>query len=53
MFVAGVDRTESYSGCILVAVLLHYLTLSSVSWMGVEAVNLYLLLVKVFNVDEQ
>ncbi|XP_072051658.1 uncharacterized protein [Amphiura filiformis] len=49
VFVAGIDRTDSYIGCKLVAALLHYLTLSSVSWMGVEAVNLYLLLVKVYN----
>ncbi|XP_072026108.1 adhesion G-protein coupled receptor G4-like [Amphiura filiformis] len=49
VFVAGVDRTDSDAGCKVVAVLLHYLTLSSVSWMGVEAVNLYLLIVKVFD----
>ncbi|XP_072025988.1 uncharacterized protein [Amphiura filiformis] len=51
VFLAGVDRTDSYAGCIVVAALLHYLTLSSVTWMGVEAVNLYLLVVKVFNAD--
>ncbi|XP_072016526.1 adhesion G-protein coupled receptor G6-like [Amphiura filiformis] len=51
VFVIGVKRTDSYAGCIAVAALLHYLTLSSVSWMGVEGVNLYLLIVQVFNAD--
>ena len=47
----GIDQTNSSGGCAFVAALLHYLTLSSVCWMGVEAVNLYLLIVKVFNAD--
>ena len=51
VFVVGVDQNDSSSGCMAVAVLLHYLTLSTVTWMGVEAINLYLLIIKVFNAD--
>ena len=47
----GIDQTNASTRCAFVAALLHYLTLSSVCWMGVEAVNLYLLIVKVFNAD--
>ena len=49
VFVVGVDQNDSSSGCIVVAILLHYLTLSTVTWMGVEAINLYLLIIKVYN----
>ncbi|KAG9335316.1 hypothetical protein JZ751_005365 [Albula glossodonta] len=42
---------SSYSEglCIAVAAILHYFTLASFSWMGLEAVHMYLALVKVFN----
>ena len=49
VFLAGVDATGSRVGCIIVAVLLHYFTLASLMWMAVEAVNMYLLFVKVLN----
>ncbi|XP_038077172.1 uncharacterized protein LOC119745020 [Patiria miniata] len=53
VFLAGVEKTSSSSraGCIAAAVLMHYFALTSVAWMGVEAANLYLKLVKIFNAD--
>uniref|UniRef100_A0A3B5L804 Adhesion G protein-coupled receptor G4b n=1 Tax=Xiphophorus couchianus TaxID=32473 RepID=A0A3B5L804_9TELE len=39
-----------YSVCVAAASLLHYFLLASFTWMGLEAVNMYFALVKVFNV---
>ncbi|CAL8280118.1 unnamed protein product [Arctogadus glacialis] len=39
-----------YGLCVGVASTLHYFLLASFTWMGLEAVNMYLALVKVFNV---
>ncbi|XP_054907233.1 adhesion G-protein coupled receptor G4 [Poeciliopsis prolifica] len=36
--------------CVAAAALLHYFLLASFTWMGLEAVNMYFALVKVFNV---
>ncbi len=36
--------------CVAVASMLHYFLLASYTWMGLEAVNMYFALVKVFNV---
>ncbi|CAL1531614.1 unnamed protein product, partial [Lymnaea stagnalis] len=49
VFLAGVTQTSSNSGCIAVAVLLHYLILSSFMWMLMEGILQYLLFVKVMN----
>ena len=38
-------------GCVFVAALLHYLALSSMMWMAVEARNMYVSTVKVFPED--
>ena len=35
-------------GCVTVAALIHYFTLTTMTWMGVEARNLYSKLVTVF-----
>ncbi|XP_022103274.1 uncharacterized protein LOC110986009 [Acanthaster planci] len=51
VFLAGIEQTSSRSGCIAAAVLMHYFTLTSMAWMGVEAANLYLKVVKVFGSD--
>ena len=40
--------TSSYPVCIGCAILLHYFVLTSFSWMGMEAVNMYRALVQVF-----
>ncbi|KAL6098854.1 adgrg4 [Pungitius sinensis] len=39
-----------YGLCVAVATVLHYFLLASFTWMGLEAVNMYFALVKVFNV---
>ncbi|XP_043106795.1 adhesion G-protein coupled receptor G4 isoform X2 [Puntigrus tetrazona] len=39
-----------YGLCVAVAVTLHYFLLTSFTWMGLGAVNMYFALVKVFNV---
>ncbi|XP_054482374.1 adhesion G-protein coupled receptor G2 [Anoplopoma fimbria] len=39
-----------YGLCVAVASTLHYFLLASFTWMGLEAVNMYFALVKVFNV---
>ncbi|XP_041949492.1 adhesion G-protein coupled receptor G4 [Alosa sapidissima] len=36
--------------CVAVAITMHYFLLASFTWMGLEAVNMYFALVKVFNV---
>ncbi|XP_052804584.1 adhesion G protein-coupled receptor L4-like [Mya arenaria] len=48
IFLAGIDKTGSRSGCVTVAALLHYFILASFMWMLVEAVQLYINLVLVF-----
>ncbi|XP_038052393.1 deleted in malignant brain tumors 1 protein-like [Patiria miniata] len=50
VFLAGVDNAK-VSGCAFVAALLHYLTLSTMMWMAVEARNMYVSTVKVFPED--
>ncbi|XP_054586687.2 adhesion G-protein coupled receptor G4 isoform X2 [Nothobranchius furzeri] len=39
-----------YGLCVAVASTLHYFLLASFTWMGLEAVNMYFALIKVFNV---
>ena len=39
---------NSNGGCVFVAALLHYLTLTTMMWMAVEARNMYVSTVKVF-----
>lgn len=53
MFLAGIERTSNQKVCRAVAVLLHYLILSTFIWMGVEAIHLYQMLVKVFQKGSQ
>ena len=48
VFVAGIDRTENKTGCIIVGVLLHYLILVAWMWMAAEALLLFQKLVIVF-----
>ncbi|XP_033114086.1 adhesion G-protein coupled receptor G6-like [Anneissia japonica] len=48
VFIIGIEKTASRNVCIGVAALLHYFVLASVCWMSIEAVNLYLMFVKVF-----
>ena len=48
VFVAGIDRTEVFEGCVTVSVLIHYFTLVAVMWMGAEALLMFQKLVIVF-----
>lgn len=41
---------SNYGLCISTASALHYFMLASFTWMGLEAVHMYLALVKVFNI---
>ncbi|GFS02900.1 adhesion G-protein coupled receptor G4 [Elysia marginata] len=49
VFLIGIERTSNYTGCVVVAALLHYLMLTSFMWMLMEAVVQYLLFVKIMN----
>eukprot|EP00057_Strongylocentrotus_purpuratus_P014697 XP_011669171.1 PREDICTED: G-protein coupled receptor 64-like [Strongylocentrotus purpuratus] len=49
VFVIGIDRRYPTAGCVVVGFLIHFFLLSSMSWMLVEAINMYLLFVKVLN----
>ncbi|XP_035665991.1 adhesion G protein-coupled receptor L3-like [Branchiostoma floridae] len=49
IFLAGINQTASPIGCTVVAALLHYFLLAALVWMAVEAVNIYLAVVVVFD----
>ncbi|XP_030834678.1 adhesion G-protein coupled receptor G6-like [Strongylocentrotus purpuratus] len=49
VFVVGIDRRYPTAGCVVVGFLIHFFLLSSMSWMLVEAINMYLLFVRVLN----
>ncbi|XP_035670097.1 adhesion G protein-coupled receptor L3-like [Branchiostoma floridae] len=49
VFLVAVDKTENTVVCDVIAIILHYLFLAVFTWMCVEGVELYVLLVKVFN----
>ncbi|XP_072026659.1 adhesion G-protein coupled receptor G7-like [Amphiura filiformis] len=52
VFVAGIDTAvNSKVGCVVVAALIHYFTLTTMMWMAVEARNLYSKLVTVFGAE--
>ncbi|XP_045061243.1 adhesion G protein-coupled receptor L2 isoform X13 [Coregonus clupeaformis] len=48
IFLIGIDMTEPKIGCSIVAGILHFFFLASFSWMCLEGVQLYLMLVEVF-----
>lgn len=43
----------TYLTCVSLGVLLHYSTLAALLWMGVEAANMYQMLVQVFTSSER
>ncbi|XP_071854192.1 uncharacterized protein [Apostichopus japonicus] len=50
VFLAGIDSNISFV-CMASAILLHYFMLTTMFWMAVEAHNMYMYLVKVFQRD--
>ncbi|KAG7282886.1 hypothetical protein CRUP_020724 [Coryphaenoides rupestris] len=48
IFLIGIDMTEPRIGCSIIAGILHFFFLASFSWMCLEGVQLYLMLVEVF-----
>ncbi|KAJ8042986.1 Adhesion G protein-coupled receptor L3 [Holothuria leucospilota] len=43
IFLIGIDRTQESLGCRLIASFIHFFCLSSMSWMSVEAFNMFML----------
>ncbi|XP_028855531.1 adhesion G protein-coupled receptor L2 isoform X5 [Denticeps clupeoides] len=48
IFLIGIDMTEPRIGCSIIAGILHFFFLASFAWMCLEGVQLYLMLVEVF-----
>ncbi|XP_060889661.1 adhesion G protein-coupled receptor L2 isoform X13 [Labrus mixtus] len=48
IFLIGIDMTKPWIGCAIIAGILHFFFLASFSWMCLEGVQLYLMLVEVF-----
>ncbi|XP_030050573.1 adhesion G protein-coupled receptor L1 [Microcaecilia unicolor] len=48
LFLVGIDKTQYEIACPIFAGLLHYFFLAAFSWMCLEGVHLYLMLVEVF-----
>lgn len=44
------NETSAETLCIIVAILIHYFLLTTLAWMCVEAINMYQMLVTVFNI---
>ncbi|XP_040513262.1 adhesion G protein-coupled receptor L1-like, partial [Gallus gallus] len=51
VFLVGIDKTQYQVACPIFAGLLHYFFLASFSWLCLEGVHLYLLLLEVFESD--
>uniref|UniRef100_A0A4W5RF60 Si:ch211-241f5.3 n=1 Tax=Hucho hucho TaxID=62062 RepID=A0A4W5RF60_9TELE len=49
IFLVGISRTESQTGCAVVAGLLHFFFLAAFCWMCLEGVQLFRMVVLVFN----
>ncbi|KAA8585225.1 hypothetical protein FQN60_003919 [Etheostoma spectabile] len=51
IFLAGISRTESQVGCAVVAGLLHFFFLAAFCWMCLEGIQLFRMVVLVFNAN--
>ncbi|XP_031723472.1 CD97 antigen [Anarrhichthys ocellatus] len=51
IFLAGISRTESRVGCAVVAGLLHFFYLAAFCWMCLEGIQLFRMVVLVFNTN--
>ncbi|XP_035693583.1 adhesion G protein-coupled receptor L3-like [Branchiostoma floridae] len=49
VFLVGVDKVHNPVACDAIAITLHYLFLAVFTWMCVEGVELYVMLIRVFN----
>ncbi|XP_053299220.1 adhesion G protein-coupled receptor E3 isoform X2 [Pleuronectes platessa] len=49
IFLAGISRTENRAGCVVVAGLLHFFFLAAFCWMCLEGIQLFRMVVLVFN----
>ncbi|KAJ8047574.1 Adhesion G-protein coupled receptor G4 [Holothuria leucospilota] len=48
-FLIGINQIQTEIGCVIFGALIHFFCLSSLAWMAVEATNMYLLFVRVFD----
>ncbi|XP_072022992.1 uncharacterized protein [Amphiura filiformis] len=53
VFLVGIDLVSHRTLCMSIAAILQWLTLASLSWMTVEAYNLYLNVVRMFDVEPE
>ncbi|XP_054463957.1 adhesion G protein-coupled receptor E2 [Anoplopoma fimbria] len=51
IFLAGISRTESRVGCAVIAGLLHFFFLAAFCWMCLEGIQLFRMVVLVFNTN--
>ncbi|CAL8273721.1 unnamed protein product [Lota lota] len=53
VFLCGISRTENQTGCAVVAGLLHYFYLAAFCWMCLEGIQLFRMVILVFNTNFQ
>ncbi|CAH3160104.1 unnamed protein product [Pocillopora meandrina] len=53
IFLAGINSTRDTTACVAVAALTQYFLMAAFCWMLIEAIYLYLLVVKVYNITEK
>ncbi|XP_078381963.1 adhesion G-protein coupled receptor D1-like [Oculina patagonica] len=53
IFLAGINATENTGACVGVAALMQYFLMVAFCWMLVEGIYLYLLVVKVYNINNK
>ncbi|XP_066023765.1 adhesion G protein-coupled receptor L4-like [Pocillopora verrucosa] len=53
IFLAGINSTRDTTACVAVAALTQYFLMAAFCWMLIEAIYLYLLVVKVYNINEK
>ncbi|XP_006820777.1 adhesion G protein-coupled receptor L3-like, partial [Saccoglossus kowalevskii] len=51
LFMAGIDKTEKLLPCTIIAACLHYFFLAAFAWMSLEGIQLYVMLVEVFEAE--
>ncbi|KAI2598282.1 cadherin EGF LAG seven-pass G-type receptor 1, partial [Homo sapiens] len=51
VFVIGINQTENPFLCTVVAILLHYIYMSTFAWTLVESLHVYRMLTEVRNID--